>query len=105
MPIKARKHNLARVWRKVSSEPVANTNNFFTEAFGFNYMLIEKNCSECIKLLPIDYFYAKSKSKRKNQIPSHPEYDFESVCIECWDNRKKNNRKNRNTKEVYDRFI
>jgi hypothetical protein len=103
MPIKFRKHNLARVWRKVSSEPIANKNTFFVKIFGFNYMLIEKNCSQCIKLLPIDYFYAKSKSKRKNQIPSDPNRDFQSVCIECWDNRQKNNRKVDD--EVYDGLI
>ena len=103
MPIKHRQHNLARVWRKVSSEPIANTNNFFAKTFGFNYMLIEKNCSQCIKLLPIDYFYAKSKSTRKNQIPSDPNGDFQSTCIVCWDKRQKNNRKVQ--EEVYSGLI
>jgi hypothetical protein len=89
MPIKMRKENMARVWRKMSSEPVANSNSFFTKEFGFTNMLIEKTCPKCIRLLVIDFYYAKSESKRLNKIPTHPIHDFEAVCIDCWDNRKK----------------
>ena len=55
-----REDNKPRVWRKVSSEPKANSNPFLINEFGASFAIIEKTCPLCIRLLQIDHYYAKS---------------------------------------------
>lgn len=79
-----RKHNTARVYRKVSEDPRPLINT----VEGPMYILIPKHCKSCKTVQPLDNFYFKSFGKRKKYEDTDPR-SRENECIVCWDERNK----------------
>lgn len=89
-----RNKHVPRVCRDIPLVSIKEVNTLF----GAEQIILTKHCPLCKTIQPIGNFYAKAKRKRRGKTPDVlTGNDMERVCIYCWDNRKRNVRKEKKT--------